>query len=903
VTLVERGEALRVSEDMVAAATRRNGGVVLITGPVGSGKTEMICALRRIAVAAGCAVFEAAASAAEHDVPGGIVRQLFRNADGLTPDGRTLFDLCAEVLDRADRSGPLLIVVDDVQHADQFSINFLLSLISRLSRQRILVVLGELDGAESMTLLHAEILRQPQSRRIRLGPLSLAGVQQTLIDRLDTRAAMKLATECHAASGGNPLLVHALIDDYLAARAAHSSRRRPRLTVGYSFRETVVASMYRCGTHAVEVARGIATLGGIGSTARLATLTGVPPHVVDRVVKALTDGGFLNLEGFRHSSAADAVLAELDTADLARLGFRAAELLYEEGLPALDVARQLVAMPGVPGEWATEVLVQAADSAQIEGRTHLAEKCLNLADQTCRDERRRAPILAMLASLSWQANPMTTGRYLSRLTESGVDDLAVPTVAMLIKYLLWCGRLDQAQQVAKRLDAPLDDRPVARFWLGYTYPAVLDRVSTGALSALAASDLRTTRPLLPAAVALHTVLVEGPERTAVASAEWSLHGKALTHETLVPVLTALEALTHADELVKALRWCDTFIAAARRCDAPMWEALFVAMEAKIAFLAGELPVAERHARAALTTVAQESWGLAIGDPLATLVRTLTAQGYYEEAARYLAKPVPEGIADTRFGLAHRYARAHLHLASGHLETALAGFRACGDLVAHWGLDLPVLLPWRTDLAEVHLQLGQREQARALAEEQVSLLGLRRCRSTGQALRVLAVAGGTDDLAAMLTEAAELAQRSGDRLGLANALCDLSDALLDRGEFDQVRPTLQRAWRLAEACRSEPMHGKLSASRAGRWAGLPTASRDHMKTLSTAERKVAALAANGYANREIADQLFVTVSTVEQHLTKAYRKLRVNRRKDLPSDLTYDVVDVPDTLYGKQLQEF
>src|SRR5262249_57533118 len=120
-------------------------------------------------------------------------------------EGRTLLGLWGEVLDRADRSGPLLIVVDDVQHADQFSFKFLLSLISRLSRQRILVVLGGLDGAESLTLLHSEILRQPQSRRIRLAPLSLAGRQQTLNNRLGPRAALKLATRCQAPTVRNPL--------------------------------------------------------------------------------------------------------------------------------------------------------------------------------------------------------------------------------------------------------------------------------------------------------------------------------------------------------------------------------------------------------------------------------------------------------------------------------------------------------------------------------------------------------------------------------------------------------------------------------------------------------------------------------------------------------------------------
>jgi DNA-binding NarL/FixJ family response regulator len=44
--------------------------------------------------------------------------------------------------------------------------------------------------------------------------------------------------------------------------------------------------------------------------------------------------------------------------------------------------------------------------------------------------------------------------------------------------------------------------------------------------------------------------------------------------------------------------------------------------------------------------------------------------------------------------------------------------------------------------------------------------------------------------------------------------------------------------------------------------------------------VAMLAAAGYSNREISTRLYVTVSTVEQHLTRIYRKLNVGDRDEL-----------------------
>ncbi|MEI5131209.1 helix-turn-helix transcriptional regulator [Streptomyces libani] len=65
----------------------------------------------------------------------------------------------------------------------------------------------------------------------------------------------------------------------------------------------------------------------------------------------------------------------------------------------------------------------------------------------------------------------------------------------------------------------------------------------------------------------------------------------------------------------------------------------------------------------------------------------------------------------------------------------------------------------------------------------------------------------------------------------------------------------------------------------------------MAVLSEAERRVAALAALGRTNREIGRKLHITVSTVEQHLTRVYRKLNIKRRADLPVGLPADIADI------------
>ncbi|WP_418287548.1 helix-turn-helix domain-containing protein [Lentzea guizhouensis] len=74
------------------------------------------------------------------------------------------------------------------------------------------------------------------------------------------------------------------------------------------------------------------------------------------------------------------------------------------------------------------------------------------------------------------------------------------------------------------------------------------------------------------------------------------------------------------------------------------------------------------------------------------------------------------------------------------------------------------------------------------------------------------------------------------------------------------------------------------ARPGRWPHAE-AGAGPADALSGRERRVAERAAAGASNREIAEELFVTVRTVESHLSNVYRKLGVELRTDLPAALT------------------
>ena len=72
-----------------------------------------------------------------------------------------------------------------------------------------------------------------------------------------------------------------------------------------------------------------------------------------------------------------------------------------------------------------------------------------------------------------------------------------------------------------------------------------------------------------------------------------------------------------------------------------------------------------------------------------------------------------------------------------------------------------------------------------------------------------------------------------------------------------------------------------AAEPDRWMeNIAADARKSTADADSAQRRVAELAAGGRTNKEIAQTLFVTLKTVELHLSHAYRKLGIRSRRDL-----------------------
>ncbi|MFI0484447.1 AAA family ATPase [Actinomadura sp. 9N215] len=930
----ERDAALGALEDVLRAAVSGTGGTAVVTAPVGCGKTALLHRFaERAAGGASAVVLDAVGSSAERALPLGVVSQLFggpaapadaraavaallaESASFAVPSGRDGGDLLhgagARVIEGLWRTAlelaataPVLIVVDDVQDIDPLSRQCLLYFARRLRRARLALAVGEAAGVTppwGRRPLSEELLRQSHCRQVALGPLSPDGVARYLAGRPETAAAAPAAATWHEVSGGNPELVRALVAD----QPAYAEAAAPRVASAYG--HAVVGCLHRSGPDVLRAARGLAVLGDEATPGRLGALIGTGAGPAARAVETLTTAGLLRAGRFRHPTARAAVLADLAAVERADLHLHAAELLNDEGADVEAVAAKLTAAGRAPGPWGVAVLREGAARALASGRSTAAAERLALALRGKVGVRDRAAITARLATAEWRADPAAATRRLTELVVAARSG-HVPAAesAMLVRALVWHGRLDEAREVFCGLTLPGPDAAEAgaaielgflRGWLRYSCPSLLEVSCGGGAEADPESGARTAigpaavtlAPHLQSAALLDRVLTHGGGEGVVAALEEIVRSSRLDDATLEPLATALTALLCADRAVLADRLCDVLLVQAETRRAPVWLAALAGLRARIAVRRGDLAAARRYARSALGALPEHSLGTTVGVPLAAWVTAATRMGDHDEAAALLGRPVPEAMFQTWPGLEYLHARGHLRLVRDRPHAALADFRSCGELMVRWGIDLPRLLPWRSAVALAHLRMGEPDAARAAVEEELELVGPGRSRVRGAGLRLLAAAAAPKERPSLLLEAVESLQASGDRLETAYALADLSRAYQTLGDTSRARRIARRAWPLARGCHAEPLCRELAPMRAGPAPAGP-ADADAACALSAAEHRVAALAAQGYTNREIARKLYVSASTVEQHLTRVYRKLDIRRRSHLPESLAVEVID-------------
>ncbi|MDT0347326.1 helix-turn-helix transcriptional regulator [Streptomyces litchfieldiae] len=742
--------------------------------------------------------------------------------------------------------------------------------------------------------LHAELLRSPHCHRITLGPLTASGVGELLAADMDVARADQLALDWHAFTGGNPLLIRAFRQE---ARSVAGDGRPPAGPVaGGVFTEVALACLHRGGPVALDVARGIAVLGHDVTPELLARLLATDLTELNRTVQILNAGGFLEAMQFRHPAVRTAVLKDPAFEALPEWHYRAAELLEAEGVPPVRVAEHLVAANRASTPWSIAVLLETSGESLRRNDVGFALRCLELAHRECPPGPERTELIGMLIRAEWQTSPARANTYLAELMDTwrqhGLPDREALTV---VKAQLWYGRIADAIEVLKGTGESLVDGDSAtdlasmRNWVRASYPELFYGIQNFFESRLAhATDAAVINDANPPGRPLTAALSSEGDGAFVRHAEDVLQNYRMGDWWLAPPSAAILDLVYADQLKRAERWCSRLLQEAEARGVRSWRGIIFAIRGEMARRNGQILQAEENSRAALDQVSPRSWGVMVGLPLANLVVAATAKGEYEEADIYLERSVPEAMFQTRYGLHYLEAQGHYNLATGRHQAALRYFLICGRRMREWDLDVPILVPWRTGAAEALVRLGDKTGARQHLDEQLERPTGYHPRIRGAALRVRAATAEPRQRLSLLREATSLQRNWQNEFELLRALADLSNAYQNLGEQHHARTAARRAWRLAERCRAEPLARKLLPAYGAAYSTSqppdPQLEGGSDSVLSAAELRVAELASLGHTNRQIAGKLYITVSTVEQHLTRVYRKLNVSRRVDLPARL-------------------
>jgi DNA-binding CsgD family transcriptional regulator len=228
------------------------------------------------------------------------------------------------------------------------------------------------------------------------------------------------------------------------------------------------------------------------------------------------------------------------------------------------------------------------------------------------------------------------------------------------------------------------------------------------------------------------------------------------------------------------------------------------------------------------------------------------------------------------------ARTELALAEGRRDEALE----LAEEAARWlpWLRHPRNYPNRLLLARALDANGRTEEARAILEDELALARRIAVPSTvGTVLRVLGAVEREDGIP-RLEESVHVLEATPARYEHAHALFSLGAMLRRARKTTESRKPLRLALDLAERCSAATLAEEARTELYATGARPRTAALTGTGSLTASEQRVAARAAEGQSNRDIAQELFVTPKTVEVHLSSVYRKLGVRSRRELPEAL-------------------
>lgn len=929
--ILEREHELARVEQAVRRTADGEGSVLVLRGPAGIGKTELLRAARRACEAHGVTVLAGTGALLDRGFAFGVVHQLLdpvlaaadperrarltsgaaalsevvlgSQADvapgGSDPSHAVLHGLYWLTANLAEER-PLALLVDDAHWADRPSLRFLEFLARRLEGIGLLVVVARRDhepGAEEQLL--EEISAGPFAHDLVPAPLSSAATGALIADVLGEAPEPRFSEICHEVTGGSPLLVREV--GRAAAEAGLHGREDEGgqvATLGAAgIAGTVRRRLGLLGAGPEAVARAVSVLGPGASVADLAALADLPADAVPETLDALVLAGVLD-EGrdFVHPVVGEAVDATIPPARRAALHRAAADLLAARGERPAVLARHLLLTEPAGDPWTARTLAGAAAAAAAEGAPDVAIVHLRRALREPPAEAERGSMLLTAGELGVAGAEQESAReLLEQALACGLtpDEEARALVGLAVATI-FADPPESARLLQQAVTLARDPQ------LQATVEAVLldvtgfDARLGGLRDELLTAGVRTgsPSPTLSANLVLDESYRCRPADVVLGHAANALDDQRLL-QLLGPESLAynllINGLRMAEQPERALEALEHGHAAAARQGSRLGMIFMSHAHAFWHWHFGSQASSVELVRTILEPIRQAGLRLSLSTLLAVYAEALLERDEPDAAAAAL-ESFGFGEADRHSIAAPDYlaARAQVRREQGRLGEARSDLQDAYDYIAGRGWRAPMKSRAGIRLAEVLAQEGDRGRALELLDDAERAA---RDAGTGGALgatlraRARVVGDEDPDAALALLEAAVAAHRKAPLLLERGwALHDLGVRLRAAGKRTAAREPLREALELAQ---------RTDGSRLARLAReelLATGARPRREALSgpdaltPSERRVAELAAKGLSNREIAQSLWVTRKTVEVHLGSTYGKLGIRSRTQLADAL-------------------
>jgi DNA-binding CsgD family transcriptional regulator/tetratricopeptide (TPR) repeat protein len=915
--LIGRDAELAELQALLAGAARGVGGCAVLEGPAGIGKSRLLATAIHGAGLAGMAVASARATELDRVAPLNTFLSGLVNSDPPVLSSADLAELAAhsganrflivdrlgERLEEYSQARPLLVALDDLQWADEFTVLVLRILVPRLASSAVLWLLARRLSPEHTPAgdLFTGLL-DDGARPLRLGPLPDPAVRelcQTLLGAVPDATVLGLVEH----GGGNPFLLEELLirlrDNGRIQVVDGTATAEP----GDLPADFVTAVNRRLGDLSVDARRLLdagAVLDRPFTVHEVAGLIGKSPAELVTTAECAVDLGILvGCEAelsFRHELIREAVYHRLPAPVRQALHREAASVLRTEGRPAVEIATHLARSARKGDRQAVAVLREAAQEVAATAPSAAADlllRSLNLVDS---GEPIRAELAADAVRLLASAGRVAEAIELGEAAPVGVSGAGSTVLLGLAEALKHAGKHDEVVEYTGRWldrgDITEADRADLLATRAHALIQLGDMAAAGEAGSAAVELGR--RVGAPAAAvsgaAARSVVLRGEGRLAeavqVAGKAVEIaesHGGQALHRH--PGLWFGRALVATDQFAKAESIFDVGRRQAEELGSawslPLWHLYLADLQRGCGRLGDAAAEAEAGARVAesLSAHAPAPSLLAVLADIAVRRDDLAAARQYVDRAQCLV------IGD--FGMAAEYlawSRALLGEARGEYQSAL-----CQLSLVFNGLPERLILLAQDPTAGPHLVrialgAGDQDAARLAADAMIELSR----RNPGVAALAGAAAHAKGlaykDIAALRAalqayrgsprrlggaSAMEETARAENAIGHRNRAVELLDTALccytECGATRDAARVRRRLRRLGVRRRSSPGAG---AAMTG-WGSL-----------TESELRVARLVAEGMTNRAVAQRLFLSPHTVDSHLRHSFIKLGVSSRVEL-----------------------